>query len=148
MSKNAEYAKTVMKRLDKLPSIMLAAVGKTAYLSVLFNTRQDSGEAAYNWHMNINNVQVRAFKPMRGRPPVGSTGEKRSSIGDPTIVVDDRYKDFLERVRGKNLRFLYMYNPIEDPVHARNALIGQALALSTGQDWLEDVAKRSIRAIL
>jgi hypothetical protein len=148
MTRNAEYAKALAAKLNPLPSVMLAAVGKAAYHAALSSTKQDSGEAAFNWRMNINNAQVRPFLNQRGRPPVGSTGDKRSAGFERMIVIDHRYNDFLGRLSGKDLKFLYMYNPIEDPKHSRNALIEQALAIASGQDWLEDVAKRSIHAVL
>lgn len=137
-----------MEEMNTLPSIMAKAVGKAAYHAVLSHTKQDSGEAAFNWRMQINNSQVRSYMFQRGIAPVGSSGDKRSAGFERMIVIDHRYNDFVERLRGKEVRFLYMYNPIEDPKHYNNALVEQALAIATGQGWLEDVAKGSIRAYL
>jgi len=144
MTNNADYAKTLNARLKKIPSIAVSAVGKAAYHATLSNTKQDSGEAAFNWRMQINNTQFRPYIFQRGRAPVGSTGDKRSAGFERMIVIDHRYNDFLFRLRGKNVRSLFMYNPIEDPKHANNALVQQALALSTGYDWLEGVAKTAV----
>ena len=148
MSKNSDYAKKIAAKMDTLPSIAVSAVGKRAYHAALSSTKQDSGEAAFNWRIQINNSQVRPFIQARGRAPVGSTGDKRSAGFERMIDIDHRFNDFIFRLRGANVRFLYMYNPIEDPVHASNALVEQALAIATGQDWLEDVEKAALRAYL
>ena len=148
MSKNSLYAAKIAAEMSTLPTKVGGAVAKASYLAVLSNTKQDSGLAAFNWRAQINNRQVRPFRDTRGQAPVGSTGDKRSQSFDRSVVIDHRFNDFVGRLVGKEVRFVYIYNPIEDPIHYNAALIEQALVIGSGRDWLEDVAKGSIRAYL
>lgn len=145
MSKNSDYAKQLARRFRPLPSAALKAVGRAVYTQVLQLTRQDSGEAAFNWIANINNTRIRPYMEHRGIAPVGSTGEKRSATSARMIVIDYRLTDFLARVTGKDLKDIMIYNPIEDEQHERNALIQEAGALATGQDMLTSVAEMAVR---
>ncbi len=145
MTVNSNYAKQLGKRFDRLPSEALRAVGRAVYTSVLNNTLQDSGEAAFNWRANINTVRIRPYIEQRGRPPVGSTGEKRSLGFDRFIVINYRLADFISRLGNKIIKTIFIYNPIEDSEHEARAKIQVAGAMSIGQDFLSDVAERAVR---
>ncbi|MGD2065548.1 MAG: hypothetical protein PVI43_00075 [Candidatus Bathyarchaeota archaeon] len=149
MSKNSNYAKKLTNMLGKLPSEAVKATGRGVYLSVLQNTRQDSGQAAYNWKTSLNTTQQRRYSHIYGQGPVGYKGEKRSSRGMTDIVIDDRYKTFDDKLHfNKNVRFVLIYNPLEDPDHASNAELELAIGLSTGQDWMDSLAERAANANL
>ena len=143
MTANSDYADMLIAKLKPLPSIAAKAVGKAMYSTVLNQTLQDSGVAAYNWRANINNTQRREFQDSRGRAPVGSSGDKRSAGMDRFIVIHERYSDFLSRLRGKDVKTLKIYNPIEDPAHEIRSFISSAGTMATGE-FTEDVAKRVV----
>lgn len=145
MSKNSDYAKQLARRFRPLPSAALKAVGRAVYTQVLQNTRQDSGEAAFNWIANINHTRIRPYMEHRGTSPVGATGDKRSATSARMIVINYRLTDFLTRLRGKDLKDILVYNPIEDEHHERNALIEEAGVLAIGQDMLNSVAEMAVR---
>ncbi len=148
MSKNSDYAKFLNKRLHKMPSVLAEAVGRAAYSAVLNNTVQDSGEAAYNWRAQINTNRVFPFKSMRGRPPVGSSGDKRSRGFDRSIVIEDRLSDFIGRLQGKKIKFIHIYNPLEDDDHAFHARLEEARGVADNAGWLSSVAREALNAHL
>lgn len=145
MTVNSDYAATLIRRFEPLPSVALKAVGKAVYAGVLNNTRQDSGEAAFNWRANINNTQIRPYLFQRGRAPVGSTGDARSAGFERFIVIHHRLNDFISRLTGKKVESLFIYNPIDDQEHEIRALVQEAGVLSTGQDFMDGVALRAVR---
>ena len=145
MSKNSDYAKQLARRFNPLPSVALKAVGRAVYAGVLNNTKQDSGEAAFNWRANINNAQIRPYLFQRGRDPVGSTGDARSAGFERFIVIHHRLNEFVARLAGKDVRTIFIYNPIEDDMHELRARVEEAGILSTGQDFMNGVAERAVR---
>lgn len=148
MSKNSNYAKALNKRLQGIPSVLAKAVGKAAYSAVLNNTVQDSGEAAYNWRAQINTKRVFPFKSMKGRPPVGSAGDKRSRGFDRGIVIEERFSEFMDRLQGKGVKSIHIYNPIEDDEHAFFARLEEARGVADNAGWLSDVARGALNAYL
>lgn len=146
MTVNSDYAATLIKKFEPLPSVALKAVGRVVYTGVLNNTKQDSGEAAFNWRANINNAQVRPYLAQRGRAPVGSTGDQRSATMARFIVINHRLNDFLFRLRGKKVQSIFIYNPIDDFEHETRARVEEAQALSTGQDEMDGAAELAVRA--
>lgn len=145
MTINSDYAATLIRRFKKLPSVAIKAVGRAVYTGVLNNTKQDSGEAAFNWRANINNVQIRPYLFQRGRAPVGSTGDSRSASFERFIVINHRLNDFVFRLTGKKVESVFIYNPIDDEEHETRALVQEAGVLSTSQDFMDGVAERAVR---
>lgn len=145
MSKNSDYAKQLARRFKPLPSAGIKAVGTAIYAGVLNNTKQDSGEAAFNWRANINNTQIRPYLFQRGRDPVGSTGDARSAGFERFIVIHYRLNDFVLRLTGKEVKSVFIYNPIDDALHELRARVEEAGVLSTGQDFMNEVAGRAMR---
>ena len=148
MSRNTKYAAELKKKLNLVPSVGAKAVAKAAYQAVLDNTVQDSGEAAYNWRAQINTARQYPYRFMRGQYPVGSTGEKRSRGFDRHIVINERMGDFVSRLGSKTVKFVLIYNPMEDPDHAVNAKLQWAQGIATNEGWLDEVAQRAIDAYL
>lgn len=148
MSRNTAYAEKLNSRLRRLPSILGVAVSKAAYSAVLNNTTQDSGEAAFNWRAQINTSTMHPYQHSKGRAPVGISGEKRSQSFDRNIVIDHRYTDLLDRLRGKEIKFVHIYNPIEDEHHAINAQLDSARAIADNSEWLNSVAEVALNAHL
>ena len=144
MSRNSDYAKKLTKLFSKLPTEAVKAASKAAYVSILENTVQDSGQAAYNWHAQINTTRQYPYQYVYGVGPVGYKGDKRSSGFDRSIVIDDRAKVG----PAKDVRFVFIYNPMWDPDHAANAQLAMAIGLSTGRDWLDNVAEMRVNAYL
>ncbi len=145
MSKNSAEAFKLIDRLNKIPTMLGAAVGRAAYSAVLNNTLQDSGQAAFNWRADINTTRVLPFRSMRGVAPVGATGDKRSAGFDRELVIRDRFENFLARLVGKDIKFIHLYNETPDPDYAHNARLEEARAVADNPDWLEDVARAALK---
>jgi len=145
MTKNSDEAARLIKMLQPVPTIMARAVGKAVYSAVLHHTHRDSGEATFNWRADINTTQVRPFVPMRGRYPVGSTGDRQRGV-DNIQVIDDRFANFTGRLVGKDIKTIHVYNetPQEDG-HASNARLDRARAVADNPGWLEGIAEGALR---
>lgn len=148
MSKNSDYARELIDKFSQLPSVAAKATGKAVYSAVLDNTIQDSGEAAFNWRAQINTPRRYPYESRRGVYPVGSTGDNRMGGFERDLVINYRYGDFIARLEGKEVKDLYIYNPIEDDDHAFHARLDQAAGIATDQNWMDSVAEGAVNAYL
>jgi hypothetical protein len=148
MSKNTDEAARINALFEPLPSKMLAAVSTEVYRGVLSNTIQDSGEAAFNWFVGVNDTSEVGFISSRGRSPVGSTGDKRSSSGGTEQVIDFKMQEFMTKISKVDLIDVHIYSAVPDPDHATNAELSKARTASTGQDFMDAIAEGALNANL
>jgi len=147
---NENYAMGLKRDLTNLYNRAAKRVAKKVLRSVIVNTRQDSGQAAYNWKWTINGVDM--SQPVdwvkgTGTPGVGDRGEHRTASGDTFRAARPRLAEFQAEVDVvKEIKSIFLYNPIPgkyaDDDHAK---LDMAVLIAQNPGVLdEEIAKEMI----
>lgn len=93
-AKNEAYIHSVTTGLRGLHRATLISVTTAMFREGLRMTWQDSGQAAYNWHMKAGNESMRPAMTRHMEGPVGARGENRSRNGREAEVIQAKLEEY------------------------------------------------------
>lgn len=91
---NEAYVRGVTTALRGLHRATLISVGTAMFREGLRMTWQDSGQAAYNWHMGAKQEPRKPAMTQHNTKSVGARGEKRSINGLEALVIGQKFIDY------------------------------------------------------
>lgn len=132
--RNKAVSKSLIDDLKKLPGKIHAAGLETAIWELTINTRQDSGNAAFNWIADSGKTTARVYKDNKGIAPVGNRGDARTDTGSNLDAVSafraKQAHKLLQSIRAGKVKVTTISNPIDDEYYESNAELEKAVESS------------------
>ena len=132
--RNKSVSESIINDLKKLPGKIHAAGMEAAIYELPINTRQDSGNAAFNWVADSGKTMARVYKDSKGIGPVGNRGDARTDTGSNLDAVSAfrarQAHKLLQAIRAGNVKVSTISNPIDDEYYGRNAELNKAIEAS------------------
>ena len=143
---NIGYANQLKNLMLDLPSVGIKAAAKIGLQEAAMKTQQDSGQAAFNWHLAWDGALNIPFLPSMGVTPVGSAREHRGA--GHRQVVNAVIVEEIARTPVGRVSFVRLYNPLEQKQYELNADLEMAGTHATDPAPMNSAAERASNAYL